>query len=60
MVLLVEDLMDIALEMFVVEVKAVHNNGCGGTLLEFEEGDWEELQRGLRDIVLSWYNSKVM
>lgn len=36
--LLVEDLMDIALEMFVVEVKAVHNNGCGGTLLEFEEG----------------------
>ena len=44
MVLLVEVLMDIAPEMFVVEVKAVHNNGCGGTLLEFEEGDWEELQ----------------
>lgn len=60
MVLLVEVLMEIAPEMFVVEVKVVDNSGCGGTLPEFEEGDWEELQTGLGDIVLSWHNGDVM
>lgn len=53
--LLVEVLMNIALEMFVV-----NNNSCCGTLLEFEEGDWEQLQMGLGDIGFSWYNSDAL
>lgn len=60
MVLLVEILMDIAPKMFVVEVKVVDNIGCCGTLSELEGGDWEELQMGLGDIVLSWYNNDVL
>ena len=60
MVLLVEVLMDIAPEMFVVEVKVVDDNGCCGTLLEFEVGDREELQIRLMGIVLSWYISDVL
>lgn len=41
MVLLVEVLMEIAPEMFVVEVKVMDNSGCGGMLLEFEDVNWE-------------------
>ena len=41
-------------------MKVVDNNGCSGTLSEFEEGDWEELQIGFGDIILSWHNNDVM
>ncbi|KAK9182708.1 hypothetical protein WN944_025854 [Citrus x changshan-huyou] len=60
MVLLVEVLMEIAPETFVVGVKVVDNSVCGRVALEFDEGDWNELQAGLGDIVLSWHNSDVM
>ncbi|KAL9410725.1 hypothetical protein AB3S75_044492 [Citrus x aurantiifolia] len=60
MVLLVEVLMEIAPETFVVGVKVVDNSACGRLALEFDEGDWNELQAGLGDIVLSWHNSDVM
>lgn len=38
----------------------VDNSSCSGTLLEFEEADWEQLQMGLGDIVFSWYNSDAL
>ncbi|KAH9764699.1 CBL-interacting serine/threonine-protein kinase 4 [Citrus sinensis] len=60
MVLLVEVLMEIAPETFVVGVKVVDNSVCGRVALEFDEGDWNELQAGLGDIVLSWHTSDVM
>lgn len=60
MVLLVEVLMEIAPETFVVGVKVVDNSVCGRVAPEFDEGDWNELQAGLGDIVLSWHNSDVM
>lgn len=60
MVLLVEVLMEIAPETFVVGVKVVDNSACGRVALEFDEGDWNELQAGLGDIVLSWHTSDVM
>ncbi|KAL5782743.1 hypothetical protein ACOSP7_007772 [Xanthoceras sorbifolium] len=51
--MLLAEILEIAPEMFVVELKVV----AGG--LEFEEPHWEDLQVGLQDIVLSWHNTDV-
>ncbi|KAH7521114.1 hypothetical protein JRO89_XSUnG0110700 [Xanthoceras sorbifolium] len=52
--MLLAEILEIAPEMFVVELKVV----AGG--LEFEEPHWEDLQVGLQDIVLSWHNTDVI
>lgn len=52
-VMLLAEILELAHEMLVVELKVVGSH-CG---VEFDELHWEDLQVGLQDMALSWHNS---
>jgi len=61
-VMLLAEILEIAPEMLVVELKVVGGGGggdIGGVGVEFEELHWEDLQVGLQDIVHSWHKTDV-
>ncbi|KAI9176499.1 hypothetical protein LWI28_003556 [Acer negundo] len=55
-VMLLVEIMEIAPNMLVVELKVV---GGGGVGLEFDDLYWEDLQVGLQVIVHSWHKTNV-
>ncbi|XP_044499595.1 CBL-interacting serine/threonine-protein kinase 7-like [Mangifera indica] len=57
---LVAQVLEIAPQFLLVEMKVVDACGGGGGAVEFEEVHWTDLQVGLQDIVLSWHNNDVI
>ncbi|KAJ0034250.1 hypothetical protein Pint_24702 [Pistacia integerrima] len=58
---LVAEVLEIAPQMLLVEMKVVDAcGGGGGGVVEFEEVHWSDLQVGLQDIVLSWHSNDVI